>query len=420
MERNQDAAMNIQMIGIDHTRAPLDVRQEFAFTQKAIAEAYERLKGKQGILGCVIVSTCNRMELWLSCCEEWNDDLIRMLCRIKHMEPSAFQPYFIVRKNQEAVEHLFQLAGGLKSRILGEDQILSQVKEALTFARECYATDQVMEVLFRMAVTGGKRVKTLAPIRRADYSAAHEAIDALQRQGYSVKEKTCLVIGNGEMGRMTAMALMEAGAQVTMTVRQYHSGQVRIPKGCRRINYGERYQYIPGCDLVVSATASPNCTISREDLEKTDRRSGQIYIDLAVPRDIDPAIGELSGIRLFNIDSFSGSASSAAMEDQIRRADGILREKMEEFYSWYECRNLLPQVKEISGRASEDLVWRTRKTTGTMGLSGEDRQFLEAGTREAAAKVVEKLLFGLRDHLKPESFRECLEALGQIYGQGED
>lgn len=411
--------MNIQMIGIDHTKAPLDVRQEFAFTKKAMGEAYERLKAEKGILGCVLLSTCNRMELWLSVREEEEVGAEEVLCRLKQTEPSDYRPFFAVRKNREAIEHLFYLAGGLKSQILGEDQILTQVKEALAYARECYAADQVMEVLFRMAVTGGKRVKTLVPIQKANYSAAHQAIEALRGQGNPVAGKTCLVIGNGEMGRLAATALMEAGADVTMTVRQYHSGQVQIPRGCKRVNYGERYRFIPGCDLVVSATASPNCTISYEELKKTERPASQIYIDLAVPRDMDPAIGTLPGIVLYDIDSFQIDAASPAMQAQIGRARQILGAKMEEFYSWYECRDLLPRVKAVSGRASADLVWRTKKTTGAMELPAETVRQLEEGTEAAAAKVISKLMFGLRDHLPPEAFRGCLEALEQVYGQEE-
>lgn len=411
--------MNIQMIGIDHTKAPLDVRQEFAFTRKSMGEAYGWLKGQKGISGCVLLSTCNRTELWLNGREGEELNAGEVLCRWMQADPLVYRPFFVVRKNKEAIEHLFEVAGGLKSQILGEDQILTQVKEALAFARECYCTDQVLETLFRMAVTGGKRVKTLVPIQKANYSAAHQAIAALKQQGDPVAGKTCLVIGNGEMGRLTATALMEAGAEVTMTVRQYHSGEVKIPRGCKRVNYGERYREIPECDLVVSATASPNCTISREELAKIRRPSRQIYIDLAVPRDMDPTIAELPGVVLYDIDSFRIDAFSAAMQEQVQRAREILKEKMEEFYGWYECRDLLPRVNGISSRASADLVWRTRKTTKVLALPAQAVKTLEEGAGEAAVKVVNKLMFGLRDHLEPEIFRECLEALEQVYGQEE-
>ena len=253
--------MTISMIGIDHDRAPVDVRALFAFTKKNAGEAMERLKEKAGIHGCIILSTCNRLEIWASHEEEQKLSLYQCLCELKNIQDSSYEEYFIARQDREAVEHLFYLAGGLKSQILGEDQILTQIKDSLNLAREHFTTDGVLEVLFRMAVTAGKKIKTEAPLAHGNPSVIHQAIEMLDRQGYCVQDKVCMVIGNGEMGKVAAQALMEAGADVTVTVRQYRSGMVNIPFGCKRINYGERMDYLPKCDLVVSATASPNFTL---------------------------------------------------------------------------------------------------------------------------------------------------------------
>ena len=142
------------------------------------------------------------------------------------------------------MEHLFYLTSGLKSQILAEDQIITQVKDALALSREAYCTDNVLEVLFRMAVTAAKKVKTQVSFSRANSSVIHQAIERLEDQGFSLQGKTCMVIGNGEMGKVTALALKEAGADVTVTVRQYRSGIVTIPQGCDRINYGERLEFL--------------------------------------------------------------------------------------------------------------------------------------------------------------------------------
>lgn len=172
------------------------------------------------------------------------------------------------REEGEAIEHLFYLTSGLKSQILAEDQIITQVKDALSMARDVYCTDNVLEVLFRMAVTAAKRVKTEVVFSRGNSSVIHQAIQKLREAGYSLDGITCMVIGNGEMGKVAALALAEAGAHVTVTVRQYRSGIVSIPKGCDRINYGERMEFFPSCDLVVSATASPNFTLTKELIQQ--------------------------------------------------------------------------------------------------------------------------------------------------------
>ena len=131
------------------------------------------------------------------------------------------------------------------------------------------------------------------------------AVSMLKEQGYEIQGKTCMVIGNGEMGKLAAQTMQRAGAAVTVTVRQYRSGMVTIPKGCARINYGERMDLLPKCHVVVSATASPNFTLTRELLGEADLTHDIIFIDLAVPRDIEPAIGEMEHVTLYDIDDFS-------------------------------------------------------------------------------------------------------------------
>lgn len=282
--------MSIFMIGIDHNMAPVDVRAQFAFTRKNTGEALRRLKEEAGICGCIILSTCNRLELWVSTADEEKPDLYQWLCSLKGVQGEQYQKYFTSRENEEAVEHLFYLTSGLKSQILGEDQILTQVKEALSMSRDEFTTDSVLEVLFRMAVTAGKKIKTEVPFSHGNPSVIHQAIRFLEEGGYHVRNKVCMVIGNGEMGKMAAQTLREAGADVTVTIRQYRSGVVSIPVGCSRINYGERMDYLPECDLVVSATASPNYTLTEELFEDVRVERPMILIDLAVPRDIDPEI----------------------------------------------------------------------------------------------------------------------------------
>lgn len=409
--------MNIQMIGIDHTTAPVDVRQEFSFTKKATGEALVWLKEQKEISGAILLSTCNRMELWLSFQEGFSGSAKDFLNGIKQTD-NQYGKYLVARRNREAAEHLFRLAGGLESRILGEDQILTQVKEAAAFSRERGGTDQVLEVLFRMAVTAGKKIKTEIPMQKANYSAAHLALEALQAMGESLKGRECLVIGNGEMGRLTALALLEEGAKVTMTVRQYRAGGLQIPEGCGKVNYKERYGHLQGCSLIVSATASPNYTITKEELQNIRLMAEgqeQIFIDLAVPRDIEPSIEELPGVRLYDIDSFHIDVRSGEMRRQVLAAETLIEEKLTEFQSWYDCRDLIPRVQKISGQAAKDAVWRTGKAVNGLMLPETTRNRLELAMEEATAKVVGKLMFELRDSLDTDSFRACVDVLEQVY-----
>lgn len=407
--------MSVSMIGIDFNRASVDIRARFSFTKRKAVEAMERLKAEQDILGCIILSTCNRMEIWVSAQEEWEGSLYAFLCREKELPQEAYREYFTERRGEEAVRHLFYLASGLKSQILAEDQIITQVKDALTLARDAYCTDNVLEVLFRMAVTAAKRVKTQVVFSRANTSVIHQAMARLENQGFHFQGRTCMVIGNGEMGKVTALALKEAGAAVTVTVRQYRSGVVNIPKGCERINYGERMQFLPKCDVVVSATASPNYTITKEEFENAKVPAHMILIDLAVPRDIDPEIGKMQDVTLYDIDSFRISAASPGLQASMNLAGEILEEQMREFYDWFDGRDVFPRIQEIKSEAVEDLNLRILKILKKTPMEDPDREKLLEAIDTAAGKVVNKLIFGLRDSLEQEAFLDCVAGLEKLY-----
>ncbi|MEG1946380.1 MAG: glutamyl-tRNA reductase [Lachnospiraceae bacterium] len=409
------------MIGIDHSLAEVTIRECFAFTKKAMASVMEIMKKNKNIKGCVILSTCNRMELWLSLEEgvELDLDLLSYLCEWKKLDCAEYGKYFKVRDGVDAVRHLFYLSAGIKSKIIGEDQILTQIKEAIAFSREWECADHVLEVLFRMAITAGKQVKTRIPMDRGNFSAAHQAVCELKKQGIVFSGKKALVIGNGEMGKITAQVLLEEGVEVTVTIRQYRSGMVTIPQGVKRINYGERYHYIPDCDFVFSATASPNQTITKEQLQQSRIKSShlkqQIYVDLAVPRDIESSIQELAGIQLCDIDTFGIAYQSEKMKEQYHQAKIQLEKGILEFSDWQESRELVPRIQKIGRQSSKELCWRMEKTWKELELSEIDKCSLENQLSETTEKIVDKLIFALRDHMDADMLKQCIEIMEQVY-----
>ena len=408
--------MSIQMVGIDHSRAGIDVRSIFSFTKKGIESAFEYVKTLKGVEGCIILSTCNRMELWISIKEDAEVSLVSELCSIKKVSEEKYEKYFVCRDGREAVSHLFRLSCGLESRILGEDQIITQVKEAQSFAREHYMTDNVLEVLFRMAVTAGKKVKTEVVLSTASQSVIHQALEVLGEQGYDVAGKKCMVIGNGAMGRLTASTLQQHGADVTVTVRQYRSGIVDIPPECKRINYGDRMELFKQCDLVVSATSSPNYTLRADEVRAASTDHPMTLIDLAVPRDIEPSVAEIPNIAVYDIDYFQVDVRSDRVKENIARAEGILLEQEQEFFDWYEGRDVIARIQKLKELAARDLDLRLTKVLKDLPLGQVQEQELEAQIDGAASRMMNKLLFGLRDEISENAFRECVQGMEKVYG----
>lgn len=409
--------MAIWMAGIDHNRAALDVRSVFSFTNKKTAQAYAHFRENPEIQGCVLISTCNRMEFWISAADDAVCEPVTLLCDYLGVETETYMPYFVWRSGREAVDHLFRLAAGMESRIVGEDQIITQVGDALALARENYAADHTLEVLFRLAVTAGKRVKTEVALTTADRSVTHTALRELERQGFTLAGKRCMVIGNGMMGRVSAQALLDRGADVTVTVRQYRSGIVDIPFGCKRINYDERLTLLPDCELVVSATSSPNYTLEVRRLAPLEVDHPITFIDLAVPRDIEVGVGELPWATLYDIDAFHIDPESQRLKEAMGQAQAILDEEEERFFTWYDGRDYAQRITQLKQIAGADVSARMTPAL-RRGLAGEqEREAVRCAAEGASERMMNRLLFGLRSRLSDEAFRDCLDAMEQIFAE---
>lgn len=415
-ELQKKERLGIRMAGIDHTLAEVQIREKYAFTRKSACKAMDIIHREPGVEGCVILSTCNRTEIYISSTKESEPvDMCSLLCRIYGMDKEFYAEFFVERSGEDAVSHLFFLAAGLESKIMGEDQILTQVGDALALSREVYAADSALEVLFRQAVTAGKKVKAQIPLDKGNHSAPDLAIERLLSMGFDISGKNCMVIGNGMMGKLTALKLKEAGADVTVTVREYKSGIVEIPPGCKRINYGERYEYLPQCDFVFSATASSNVTITREKTMSAGWKAGLCFIDLAVPRDIEPQVAKLSQVRLFDIDDFSIDPYSQEMKEQYEKASALLEEGVLEYTGWYFSRDLIPAIEKIGSNAAKDVSGRLRFSRFAEGK--EKQEILKEAVEDSSGKVIRHLLFVLRDKLSPESLIKIIQILEEEYGQ---
>ncbi len=399
----------IRMMGMDHSLAPVNVRSVFTFRKQEKIDAMAELKEALHADGVLILATCNRMEIWADM-EDDADQILPVICRIKEVDPEEYRPYFRGREDEDAVRHLFFTCCGLKSAIVAEDQILGQVKEALGFARLNYFTNNVLEVLFRDAVAAAKKVKTEVHFTHANGSAISQAISLLKSQNYDFEGKECMVIGNGEYGKLAAESLMQAGAHVTVTLRQYHSGVVLVPDGCDHILYGDKMELFPHCDLVVSATTSPNYTVYYDKVAPLKPDHDIILIDFAVPRDIEPEIRNLPGYTLYDIDDFKTTEIAENKEAYIQ-AEQIIDEKIGDFLTWASYRDLIPHIQHISRDAALDLHGRIEKSIRGLRVSDDDKKGLFSQIELSSGKVVSKILFILRDSLDEASFRQCVSAI---------
>ncbi|MFI3325979.1 MAG: glutamyl-tRNA reductase [Clostridia bacterium] len=403
--------MNINMIGIDYNSASLDKRAVFTFTKsKSICAMAEILSNKL-ISGCVILSTCNRLEIWVSAKDNIENYLFETLCEIKNVDPSMHENIITKKSGDEAVRHLFELACGLKSQILGEDQILAQIKDALSLSHENGFSCNSLEVLFRTAITAAKKVKTNVVLTNKPTTAVDEVIIRLKNE-YNLKDKTCMVVGNGIMGKLASQAFVNANAKVFVTVRQqYKHGKIEVVQGATAISYDERESFLKNCDIVISATSSPHLTLTKDMFKNITKPL--VLVDLAVPRDIDYACKSLENLTLYDIDDFKIGSEEVSLAKE--KASGIIEEEIMNFYDWQSSLKFTSKIQFIKDETSSDVNARLKKAMKKMDLSQTQCQELENRIDIAVQNSINRMLFELKNSLTHEEFSKCIEGLEKIY-----
>lgn len=422
------------MIGIDHSKAPLKYRETFSFTKAMAQRAAVSLKEGYALSGCVLISTCNRTELWICEDEElvpkelWlGDKLPDMLCSMKGANKEEYLPYFTERTGDEAVNHIFRLACGLDSRIFGEDQIISQVRDALELGRDAGTMGPELDRLFQMAITAGKRVKTEVRLTNVNQSSATSIIEKLKEDGINLRGLNCLVIGNGKMGKLVANALVSSGAKVSMTLRRkMHKNDEQnsiMPQGCNMLSYDDRMEEVPKNQVVVSATLSPHYTITKRafvDGKKANRDLALFYenkngekkqylFDLAVPRDIQESIACEEDVCLFDIDSLIMDGANSQNAEALTVAEEILAGYERDFAEWLEFRKNLKPLNFIMESIKKDVNARlcsvSKLKTDVRFAAGA------AVAGYATEKAAKKFMFEALKELNEEQRQACIEAL---------
>ena len=320
------------MAGLDHNRSNLETREMFALNKENAAKAQLQLKASFNVGGCVVISTCNRTELYASVNDSREFSAAEALFEVLNMNSNEYGRYFTERKNEEAFMHLCRVASGIDSQIMGDDQIITQAREALELARSIKCTDSYMETMFKRAIQAAKAIKTNVVLKSLGIDSVPGKTVAKLKELYSLSGMAAVVIGNGQIGRLVAERLLREKARVMITLREYKKGIIVIPDGADTIDYGERYSAIEQADLVVSATSSPHYTITRNDYDMLPQ-SQRIMVDLAVPRDIEPSIRDVPGVALLTIDDISFD-NRRVPSDSIAKIERIISEHADKYCRW--------------------------------------------------------------------------------------
>ena len=336
--------MGIQIIGISHKNAPLEIREMFAFTQDAQNDMMLKMTDYPDVDECVVLSTCNRTEMYVYSGSEKTGQIYKWMQEVflsaaGAQEIEEIGEYLLFFHGEKAIHHLFYVAAGLDSMVIGEDQILGQVKTAHKNAREIGATSVYLNTFFRMAVTAAKKVKTDTDLSRTSVSTATLALKVAEDTLGTLHGKKVMVIGaTGRIGGIVLMNLLSGyDARAYVTTR---ANKINLKHGMREftdLDYGDRYDYLDQMDVLISATASPHYTLTFNKMIKyMETEKPRVFVDLAVPMDIDPQIGSLENCSYYNIDDFAkiSEENNRRKLHEAESATTILDDYILQFRKW--------------------------------------------------------------------------------------
>lgn len=364
--------MHILTVGLNHKTAPVELREQLAFSEDRLPLALNTLRHMKSILECVILSTCNRMELYIVCDqlhtgEYYAKSFLESWFRIPREE---FVEHLYVKPNEVAIDHLFHVVCGLDSLVIGETQILGQVKQAFLTAQKTGTTGTLFNKLFQQAVTFGKRVHSETEIGQNAVSVSYAAVELGKKMFDSLDGKTVLLIGAGKMSELTAKHFYSSGAAKVLVVNRtlaraeelaakFH-GEVRP--------WEQRISALMEADIVVSSTGAEEPVLTRAMVEPAikQRRAPLFIIDIAVPRDVEPSIHELDQVFLYDIDDLNGivDANLALREQEAVKVREWIVDEIQEFQEWLQTLGVIPLItalREKSLRIQEEAMARIER-----------------------------------------------------------
>jgi glutamyl-tRNA reductase len=345
----------IGVLGINHKTANIEIRESFYIAEDEVIPLSELIIQQTDVKEIVILSTCNRTEIYFyrdrSCKSRTIKQIIEILKAFKHIQQD-FNNSFYVYIHDEAIKHLFEVVSGVDSLVLGENQIVNQVKECYLRSTKAALTGAILMRLFQKSFETSKKVRSKTKIQQGATSVSYVAIDWCYKRLGDLSQKNILLIGTGETGKIALNYLSDKGAKnFYMVNRTYETAEkfAKLYSGSA-IPFENFKEHLPECDIVITATGAKSHLITKADVEKYINGKPNIFVDLSVPRNIDDKIKELQNAEVVSVDDLQSSVdyTNKMRFESLDKANTIIKQMTDEFKEWFEHRRLRPVINSIT------------------------------------------------------------------------
>lgn len=416
--------MHLIVVGISHRTAPVELRERLDFQTRGLETALSALRAREATREAVILSTCNRAEIYAvgDDVDATRSAVVDFVARYHDLDPRTLTPHVYHMSDLEAARHVFRVSAGLDSLVVGEPQILGQVKEAHAAATAARSVGPLLNRVFHSSFGVGKRVRTETGLGSGAVSISFAAVALAKKIFGELKGRNVLVIGAGEMGKLTAIHLKSQGVNRVTIVSRTMANAARTAEsigGASAAPWEDLDGLLSAADIVITATGATAPVLTKGHIEAVmrPRRNRPLFlIDIAMPRDVEPAAGEIEQVFLYNIDDLQSTVQEnlARRTSEVARAEGIVGQEVERFAQWLRSRGAIPTV--VALRQRFESIRRAELDRLTATLPPEARGRIDEITR----LLVEKLLLAPTEQLKSlgdaETVGAYTEALTRLFG----
>ncbi|HXQ29571.1 MAG TPA: glutamyl-tRNA reductase [Gemmatimonadales bacterium] len=418
--------MSIAILGVNHRTAPLEVRERFAHAPHEVPEALTRVLAA-GASGGVLLSTCNRTEFYLSEPKEGVPEAVWGLLGARLSGHRSAEQYGYTTRDRDAVRHLYRVSAGLDSMVLGESQIQGQVRDAWETSRP--QAGPVLHRLFQSALLVGARVRTETEVGVGAASVPSAAVAVASKIFGNLTGRSALILGAGDMAELAASCLVGEGARVTLVANRTYERARAIAEqlGARALTLEEAWGFFAETDIVLCSTAAPHAVVTWDRVARAIKARGGrplCILDLAVPRDVEPAVGQLENVFLYDVDDLQAVAGQAAAQrrSEIPAAEGIVNEEVDRFWAWYGGLVVVPALREFRERLDAVRAQEIERALRRFKhLEPEDREQLDQFSRALLNKFLHAPTLALKEAAERGRGYALLGALKELFGlEGRD
>ena len=419
------AEANLILVGVNHKTTPVEIREKLAFTKGKIEESVDRLLNFPDIIEHTILSTCNRVEIYARANGQNSaiQSIKQFICDFHGLSAVQLEEHFYSYSNEAAIEHLFRVSSSLDSMILGEAQILGQVKDAYSLAKDLRSTGLVLNQLFEKAFSIAKKVREETGIAERSVSISSAAVELAQKIFDDLENHTVMLVGTGEMAELAAKHLISYGVKtVYVTSRTYEraANLARTLNGSA-LDFEAFKNELYRADIVITSTSASSFIITKDMVAKAihERKNKPIFfIDIAVPRDIEPDVNDLENIYLYDIDDLQVvvSANMKEREKEAENAMNFISQEVTKFNNWVGTLDAVPTIVEIRKKAENIRKQEIEKTLKKIShLSEDDKKLLRQMSSSMVNKILHKPTIKLKQKTQSEDGHVYLKAIRHLF-----